>query len=234
VLRLRNIAVKYGENIAIKNISIVVDEGEIVAVVGSNGAGKSTTLKAISGIVKLASGQIEFKGKMLNLLLPNQIVKAGISHCPENRQLWPDLTVLESLEMGAYIRRNKQDIQKDMDEIMEFFPILRDRKTQLAGSLSGGEQQALAIGRALMSKPELILFDEPSLGLAPMLVENILDTILHLRNRGMTVLLVEQNAFAALQIADRGYVFEKGEVRLEGTSKELLENSDVKRIYLGI
>jgi branched-chain amino acid transport system ATP-binding protein len=234
VLKLKNVAVKYGENRALKDISIDVNEGEIVTIVGSNGAGKSTTLKAISGIVKVAAGRIEYEGRALNKLLPNEIVKAGISHCPEGRQLWPDLTVLETLEMGAYIRKDKQGIQKDIDETMDAFPILRERRGQLAGSLSGGEQQALAIARALMSKPKLILFDEPSLGLAPMLVENILATIERLRNMGMTVLLVEQNAYAALQIADRGYVFEKGEVRLTGTAAELLGDSEVKRIYLGI
>lgn len=234
MLKVKNIAVNYGENRALKDISLEVNKGEIIALIGSNGAGKSTTLKAISGIVKLAYGQIEFKGKIINRLSPSQIVKAGISQCPEGRQLWPDMTVLENLEMGAFIRTDKVEIEKDMKEIMELFPILDERRQQLAGSLSGGEQQALAIARALMARPELILFDEPSLGLAPLLVEEILKTIQNLRVKGLTVLLVEQNANAALKLADRGYVLEKGEVRLKGKSEELLNNEEVKKIYLGI
>lgn len=233
-MRIDGIAVSYGENIALKEVSLHVDKGEIVTIIGSNGAGKSTTLKAISGIVKLSRGRIEYKGKPINRLAPAQIVRAGISHCPEGRQLWPDMTVLENLEMGGYICKSRQDLEKLMQDIMDVFPILRERKNQLAGSLSGGEQQALAVGRSLMSDPELILFDEPSLGLAPMLVESILKTIQHLRDRGKTIVLVEQNANAALRIADRGYVLEKGEVSLEGKSTDLSNNARIKEIYLGL
>lgn len=233
MLKVKNIAVNYSETIAIRDISLEVNKGEIISMIGSNGAGKTTTLKAISGIVKLSQGEIKFKGKILNKLLPHQIVKMGISQCPEGRQLWPEMTVLETMEMGAFLRTNKNDIEDDIKKIMRIFPVLSERKNQLAKTLSGGEQQALAIGRALMAKPELILFDEPSLGLAPILVEKILKTIQRLRDEGLTILLVEQNANTALKISDRAYILEKGKVALQGNSKELLNNEMVKKIYLG-
>jgi len=234
LLEVSDIAVNYGENRALKSISVQVEQGEIVAMIGANGAGKSTTLKAISGIVKIARGEVLFKGKAINRWSPSQIVRAGVSHCPEGRQLWPDMTVTETLEMGGYIRKDKPAIRQDMEEVMTLFPILAERRSQLAGSLSGGEQQALAIARALMAKPQLILFDEPSLGLAPMLVEGILRTIQTLRTEGLTVLLVEQNAHAALRVADRAYVLEKGEISLHGKASDLLDNDEVRRVYLGI
>jgi len=226
--------VHYGENPVLRNISLEINKGEIISIIGSNGAGKSTTLRSISGLLQFSSGEIEFEGQKLSRLTPSQIVRAGISHCPEGRQLWPDLTVMENLEMGAYIHSDKQAFKKDLEEVMSLFPILSQRKNQLAGSMSGGEQQSLAIARALMSRPKLILFDEPSLGLAPILVESILVKIQELRDKGLTVLLVEQNANAALGISDRGYVMEKGEISLTGKSQDLLNNEQVKKIYLGI
>lgn len=234
MLELHNIVVKYEENVALKKVSMKIEQGEIVALLGSNGAGKSTTLRAISGIVRPVSGEVTLKGTAIQRWAPNRIVRAGISQCPEGRQLWPDMTVMENLEMGAFIRKDKAAIARDMERVINMFPIIGQRKGQLAGSLSGGEQQALAIARAMMADPEIILFDEPSLGLAPMLVSGIMETIVTLREAGLTVLLVEQNAFAALKVADRGYVLEKGEVSLHGTSEELLNNDEIRRVYLGI
>ncbi len=234
MLKVENIAVNYEETRALKDISLEIKEGEIVSIIGSNGAGKSTTLKAISGIVGLQSGNIEFKDKKINNLSPEEIVKAGISHCPEGRQLWPDMTVLENLEMGAFIRENSESIQKDIQETFDLFPILKGKEKQTAGSLSGGEQQALAVARALMSNPQLLLFDEPSLGLAPQLIKDIFNKIQLLRDEGKTILLVEQNANIALKTSDRTYVIEKGEVVLHGKSEELIENQEVKEIYLGM
>ena len=233
MLKVNNIAVNYSETRALKNISLEVNEGEIVSIIGSNGAGKSTTLKAVSGIVGLKNGEIILEDKNINGLSPEEIVKLGISHCPEGRQLWPGMTVLENLEMGAYIR-NDDSIKQDIKETFDLFPILQGKQKQTAGSLSGGEQQALAVARALMSKPKLILFDEPSLGLAPKLISDIFNKIKLLRDEGMTVLLVEQNANIALNISDRTYVIEKGEVVLKGKSKDLLEDKKVKEIYLGM
>ncbi len=234
MLEVENIAVNYAETRALKDISLKVKEGEIVSIIGSNGAGKSTTLKAISGILNLKNGTIKYKGSKIDNLSPEKIVKAGISHCPEGRQLWPDMTVLENLEMGAFIRDDNESIQKDIQETFELFPILKGKAKQTAGSLSGGEQQALAVARALMSNPQLILFDEPSLGLAPQLIKDIFNKIQLLRDEGKTILLVEQNANIALKISDRTYVIEKGEIVLQGISEDLLENQRVKEIYLGM
>ena len=233
MLKVKNIAANYDGTIAIRDISLEVNKGEIVSIIGSNGAGKTTTLKAISGIVRVSQGKIEFKGKTLNKFLPHQIVKMGISQCPEGRQLWPEMTVLETLEMGAFLRTNKINIEDDIKKIMRIFPVLSERKNQLAKTLSGGEQQALAIGRVLMARPELILFDEPSLGLAPILVEKMFRTIQSLREEGLTIILVEQNANAALKISNRTYILEKGKIALQGNSEELLNNEMVKKIYLG-
>jgi len=233
MLKVKNIAANYDGTIAIRDISLEVNKGEIVSIIGSNGAGKTTTLKAISGIVRVSQGKIEFKGKTLNKFLPHQIVKMGISQCPEGRQLWPEMTVLETLEMGAFLRSDRISIEDDIEKIMSIFPVLSERKNQLAKTLSGGEQQALAIGRALMARPELILFDEPSLGLAPILVEKMFGTIQSLREEGLTIILVEQNANAALKISNRTYILEKGKIALQGNSRELLNNEMVKKIYLG-
>lgn len=205
----------------------------MVALIGANGAGKSTTLKAISGLSPPTSGIIEFKGRMVNGLPPRAIVTMGISHCPEERRVWPKLTVWETLDMGAYTRKDKKAINEDIEEIFDLFPVLRERRNQLAGTLSGGEQQMLAIGRAIMSKPKLLLLDEPSLGLAPIMVEKTAEKIHEIHKKGTTILLVEQNAFLALTMSDRAYVLETGKTVLEGKGRELLQNEHVKKAYLG-
>ncbi len=234
MLEISNIDVFYGDSQALTDITLKVNQGEIVTIIGANGAGKTTTLKAISGLLKPRKGSILFKGKNISTTTPGRIVRLGIAHCPEGRQLWPEMTVLENLEMGAFTRNDKDSVQKDIESLMDMFPIIRQRKNQLAQSLSGGEQQALAIARALISKPEVVLFDEPSLGLSPILVKEIINKIKDLRDKqGLTILLVEQNAFAALNIADHGYVYEKGKIVLEDEGKKLLNNSYVKRAYLG-
>jgi branched-chain amino acid transport system ATP-binding protein len=210
-----------------------IEQGEIVSLIGANGAGKSTTLRALSGLTKPAGGTIEFEGKQIAGWSAKAIVQAGLSHCPEGRQIFPRMTVMENLELGAYIRKNKQNLQSEYDRIFEYFPVLAERRTQLGGTLSGGEQQMLAIGRALMSKPKLLLLDEPSLGLAPLLVERIFEIIQNINREGMTVLLIEQNAWQALNIAHRGYVLETGCVSVSGAAADLLHNDHVRKAYLG-
>jgi branched-chain amino acid transport system ATP-binding protein len=233
MLKITNIEVYYGNIYALKGISLEVDQGNIVAVLGANGAGKSTLLKAISGLIFPARGEIEFMQERINGMSPHRIVRMGISHVPEGRELFPDLTVLENLMMGAYIKKRIKKIADDLDVIYGHFPILRERKSQNASSLSGGEQQMLAIGRALMSNPRLLLLDEPSLGLAPRVVEGIYRIIRGINGEGTTILLVEQNAKVALTIANDGYVFETGKVTVVGRGADLLQNEHVKKAYLG-
>jgi len=233
MLKITNIEVYYGNIYALKSISLEVDQGNIVTVLGANGAGKSTLLKAISGLIFPVRGGIEFMQERINGISPHRIVRMGISHVPEGRELFPDLTVLENLMMGAYIKKKIKKIADDLDVIYGYFPILRERKSQIASSLSGGEQQMLAIGRGLMSNPRLLLLDEPSLGLAPRVVEGIYRIIRSINGEGTTILLVEQNAKVALTIANYGYVFENGKVTVVGKSGELLQNEHVKKAYLG-
>lgn len=236
MLRIKNLKCSYGSIMAVQGVSLSVREGELISIIGANGAGKSTLLLAISGLLTTWDGEIVFKKQNLKGMSPPAIVKQGISLVPEGRQIFSPLSVMDNLKMGAYtIYRKglKQQVQDDLDTVMKMFPILRERADQLAGTLSGGEQQMLAIGRALMARPTLLVLDEPSMGLAPKIVEMIFATIQKLRKEGVTILLVEQNARAALKIADRAYVLETGKIVLEGSSEELLVDDDVKRAYLG-
>jgi branched-chain amino acid transport system ATP-binding protein len=233
MLLISNLNVFYGVIQALHDVSLEVREGEIVTLIGSNGAGKSTTLMTLSGIVEPQSGGIEFQGRDLNAMPPHQRVSAGLVQSPEGRRVFSDMTVSENLELGAFARRDKANVKTDFDEVFEMFPRLKERRTQAAGTLSGGEQQMLAIGRALMSKPKLLLLDEPSLGLAPLLVKEIFSDLKKIRERGVTVLLVEQNAHLALEIADRAYVLETGRVVMEGPAGEIADNPRVKEAYLG-
>lgn len=233
MLKLINLHTHYGNIECLKGISLEVKGGEIVTLLGANGAGKSTTLMTISGIVKPSRGRIEFCGEDIGKLPPHIIVRKGISQVPEGRRIFPKLTVMENLEMGGFARTNKQETAKDKEEVFSLFPVLRERARQIAGTLSGGEQQMLAIGRALMARPKLLLLDEPSLGLAPMLVETIFNCLKTLNARGSTILLVEQNVHMALRIADRGYILETGKLVLSGIANELLANEMVKKAYLG-
>ena len=233
MLKVQDLIVDYGKIRALKGISFEVKEGEIVTLVGANGAGKTTTVNAISGMVPAASGTVEFQGKAISGRDPRDIVISGISHCPEGRQIFPRLTVMENLELGAYTRKDKKNLQQDYERIYEYFPIVKERQKQLAGTLSGGEQQMVAIGRALMSRPRMLLLDEPSLGLAPLLVDKIFEIIRAINQEGVTVLLIEQNAFQALQVAHRGYVMETGTITLSGPAQDLLANEHVKKAYLG-
>jgi len=238
VLKLKNINTYYGKVHALKNVSLHLAEREIVALIGANGAGKTTILNTLSGVTPARSGSINFLSEAVEGLPPDRIVKNGISQVPEGRQVFKGMTVADNLELGAYLRyrsrEGREHIRQDMRHIYELFPRLEERKKQMAGTLSGGEQQMLAIGRALMAKPKLLLLDEPSMGLAPLVVQEIFAVIERLRrDAGTTVLLVEQNARAALKMADRGYVLETGKVILEGVASELLENPEVQRAYLG-
>ena len=232
MLSLANVTLHRGSTRVLDDVSLTVDEGELVALIGANGAGKTTVLRTISGLLKPTAGTITFRGKPIQAAEPDAIVRLGIAHCPEERKIWPDLSVQEHLELGAFIRRDG-DVGADMERIYATFPVLKERREQLAGTLSGGEQQMLAIGRALMSRPSLVLFDEPSLGLAPLMVETIGTMIAGIRDRGATVLLVEQNASLALRLADRAYVLETGRVTLSGPAKALIESPEVHRAYLG-
>ena len=231
ILTIKDLQVSYGGINAVKGISLSVPEGKIVTLIGANGAGKSTILKAVSGIVKPKSAEILWKGENIVGKSPDKIVKSGIVLVPEGRRVFPNLTVKENLKIGAYLRRD--DLSEDFERVYELFPRLKEREWQLAGTLSGGEQQMLAVGRALMSKPELIMMDEPSLGLAPLIVQSIFDIIRTINRSGITVLLIEQNANMALQVADKAYVLETGRITLDGTGAELLENESVKEAYLG-
>ena len=233
LLQLDHVHTYYGNIHALKGISITVEEGEVVTLIGANGAGKSTTLKTISGLLYPRQGKVYLEGKDLTKFRAHEIVKMGVIHVPEGRRVFSRLTVMENLEMGAFTRKDKDGIQKDLKWVFELFPRLEERQNQLAGTLSGGEQQMLAMGRALMSRPRILLLDEPSMGLAPVLVDLIFDTIRELNNQGMTILLVEQNALLALDVAHRGYVLETGRIVLEGDAKKLKEDPQVKEAYLG-
>ena len=233
MLELREVEVSYGNIRALKGISLTVADGELVTLIGANGAGKSTTLKTISGLLRPKAGTLLYRDQPLDRLPPHQIVALGISHCPEGRHLFGRLTVSENLRLGAVQRQDFEDVRRDIEHVYDMFPVLKDRSVQLAGTLSGGEQQMLAIGRALMNRPQLLLLDEPSLGLAPILVRLIFDTIRQLKREGTTILLVEQNARLALDIADRAYVMETGRVILQGLAPELKHNPQVEHTYLG-
>ncbi|AJQ30067.1 MULTISPECIES: ABC transporter ATP-binding protein [Pelosinus] len=233
MLKIENIDVYYGAIHALKGISAEVNEGEIVTLIGANGAGKSTILRTISGLLKPKAGQINFEGKSIAGVVAQDIVKLGISQVPEGRRVFANMSVLENLELGAYIRNDKKGIQEDMENVFVKFPRLAERRSQLAGTLSGGEQQMLAMGRALMSRPRLLLLDEPSMGLAPLLVKEIFSIIKEINASGTTVLLVEQNAHMALSIAHRAYVLETGRITLSGDAKELAASEEIRKAYLG-
>ncbi|HWH54177.1 MAG TPA: ABC transporter ATP-binding protein [Gaiellaceae bacterium] len=233
-LRLDNVHTFYGSIQALKGISLEVHEGEIVTLIGANGAGKSTTLRSINGLNTPREGSIVFRGKDITRRAPHDIVQMGISQSPEGRRLFPHMTVLENLEMGAFQRKDRSEIKGDLDRVYSLFPRLAERKSQRAGTLSGGEQQMCAIGRALMAQPKLLMLDEPSMGLAPIFVEKIFEIIREINDQGTTILLVEQNALMALDAADRGYVLETGTVALADDAKKLRENEQVQKTYLGI
>ncbi|MFO7265545.1 MAG: ABC transporter ATP-binding protein [Limnochordales bacterium] len=233
MLVIDSIVTHYGPVEALKGISLEVREGEIVTLIGANGAGKSTTLRTISGLVRPTSGSIKYQGRELTALPPERIVAMGIAHVPEGRRVFPMMTVLENLELGAFTRKDAAGVRQDMEFVFSLFPRLAERRKQLAGTMSGGEQQMLAIARALMARPRLLLLDEPSMGLAPRIVESIFEVIQDINRQGTTVLLVEQNAHLALSIAHRGYVLETGRIVLSGTARSLLENEAVRRAYLG-
>ncbi|MEK5186888.1 ABC transporter ATP-binding protein [Solibacillus sp. FSL R5-0691] len=233
MLIINDIDVFYGNIQALKGISLEVKEGEIVTLIGANGAGKSTLLKTISGLLKPKRGSIEYLGAAIDGKPAQSIVKAGISHVPEGRRVFSNMTVEENLELGAYLRSDREAIKKDLNHVFELFPRLLERRKQLSGTLSGGEQQMLAMGRALMAKPKLIIMDEPSMGLAPLMVKNIFNIIEMVNKEGVTVLLVEQNAHMALSVAHRAYVLETGKIVLTGSAKELQESDEVRAAYLG-
>jgi branched-chain amino acid transport system ATP-binding protein len=234
MLEIKNLTVSYGAISALQGISLSVLSGGIVTLIGSNGAGKTTTLKTISGLLKPQSGEILYDGKNIAGLLPHEIVKRGLSHVPEGRMIFANLTVLENLQMGAYLVRDKKIVRRELEFVFAIFPRLHEREQQIAGTLSGGEQQMLAIGRALMSRPKFLMLDEPSLGLAPLLVKTIFEKIVGInRERGLTILLVEQNANRALEISSFGYVLETGKITLQGDSTSLRQNPQVKSAYLG-
>jgi branched-chain amino acid transport system ATP-binding protein len=233
VLKVKDLNVYYGKIHAIKGVSFEVNKGEIVTLIGANGAGKTTILQTISGILKPTEGVIAFNGENLNKVPAHHIPVLGIAHVPEGRRIFADMTVYENLQMGAYIRKDKEQIQEDMEKIFLNFPRLKERIKQIAGTLSGGEQQMLAMGRALMTRPKLILLDEPSMGLAPLLVDEIFNMIQTINDEGTTVLLVEQNANKALHIANRAYVLETGNIKLSGNARDLLVNPEVQEAYLG-
>ncbi|WP_270474841.1 ABC transporter ATP-binding protein [Clostridium cochlearium] len=233
MLEVNNLNVYYGAIHAIQDLSIKVNEGEIVTLVGANGAGKTSMLKTISGLVKGKSGKIKYLNVDISNFSPSQIVKLGMAHVPEGRRIFANMSVMENLEMGAYTRKNKNEIKEDYEKIFERFPRLKERRNQMAGTLSGGEQQMLAMGRALMLRPKLILLDEPSMGLAPILVDEIFSIIKDINKSGTTVLLVEQNANMALSIANRAYVIQTGKIVLEGKASDLLKDETVKNKYLG-
>jgi branched-chain amino acid transport system ATP-binding protein len=235
MLKLKNIQAFYGNIQALKGISMDIEEGEIITLIGANGAGKSTTLMAISGIVPVRKGEIFFQGKPIHNAPPDKIVSLGISQVPEGRRIFPYLTVMENLDMGAFLRTDKAEVKKDLEYVLELFPILAERRSQAGGTLSGGEQQMLAISRAIMTRPKLLLLDEPSLGLAPIVTKQIFEIIRKFnKESNTTIFLVEQNANLALKVADRGYVMENGVITMSDTGKNLLVDEDVKKAYLGI
>jgi branched-chain amino acid transport system ATP-binding protein len=234
LLRVENIHTFYGSFEALRGVSIEVNDGEMVTILGANGAGKTTLLRTISGLIPHRSGTIYFNGEPIDKLSPDGVVKKGLSHCPEGRMLFPEMPVHKNLELGAYIQgKNKKAVEEVQEEVYTLFPRLKERRKQAAGTLSGGEQQMLAVGRALMSRPKLLMLDEPSLGLAPLVVMQIMDALAGIKKHGMATLLVEQNAAESLRIADRGYVFESGQVVVQGTKESLMNNDKVRQSYLG-
>jgi branched-chain amino acid transport system ATP-binding protein len=233
VLTVERLECRYGKVIAVRELTLEVKKGELVSLIGANGAGKTTTLRAISGVCGARGGRIRLEGEDITRASARRVLELGIAHCPEGRRVFPYMSVRENLELGCYLRRDRKGIAADMNRIYERFPILHERRNQAAGTLSGGEQQMLAISRALMSRPKLILFDEPSLGLAPNIIERTFDIVRQIRADGVTVVMVEQNAYAALELSDRAYVLEQGRVALTGTGAELLDNPHVKQAYLG-
>lgn len=233
MLKVTDLQVYYGVIQALKGISFEVNEGEVIALIGANGAGKTTILHTITGLIESKGGSVEFEGKDITKMPGHKIVTLGMAHVPEGRRVFADLTVYENLKMGAYTRKDKNEIAQSLEQVYKHFPRLKERKNQLAGTLSGGEQQMLAMGRALMSKPKIILMDEPSMGLSPIFVNEIFDIIREVSEAGTTVLLVEQNAKKALSIADRAYVLETGKIVLEGNAEELMNDESVKKAYLG-
>lgn len=233
MLEVNNLKINYGGVKAVKGVDFCVNKGEIVTIIGANGAGKSSILNCIAGLIDPAEGKILFEGEDITGLSPNVLVKKGISLSPEDRDVFPEMSVFENLEMGAYTRHKHDDIDKSFEEVYRLFPILAERKSQDGGTLSGGEQQMLSIAKCLMAKPKLLILDEPSLGLAPLVLQNIFSTINNLRKYGLTVLLVEQNARMALSIADRAYVMENGKIEMEGTSDELKDSEEIIKLYLG-
>lgn len=233
MLEIRNLNVHYGGIHALRGINLEVDDGKIISLIGANGAGKSTTLKSVMGLVPKSAGSVVWNGRDITRLETKEIVKAGIALCPEGRKVFPDLTVAENLTIGAYLRKDKEKIKKDRDWVYELFPRMKEREWQLAGTLSGGEQQMLAVGRALMTKPKLLMLDEPSLGLAPLVIKDIFSIIRQIKEAGVNVLLIEQNAKAALEISDFAYVMETGTITMSGPGRELLSDDRVKKAYLG-
>jgi branched-chain amino acid transport system ATP-binding protein len=234
LLDLHNVASSYGSARALQDVTLNVDEGEIVALIGANGAGKSTTLRAISGLVRISQGSISYAGDRIDALTPKQIVAAGIAHCPEERKIWPDLTVAEHLYLGATARRGGRQFDHRLEKIYELFPILGERKKQRVGTMSGGQQQMVAIGRALMSEPRLLLLDEPSLGLAPKVIAEVMEAIRRINQAGTAVLIVEQNAFLALGLAERAYVIESGSITRNATAQSLRGDPSIRAAYLGL
>jgi len=232
MLEVKDLEVSYGKIKAVKGISFTVGQGEVVSLIGTNGAGKTTTLRTISGLLRPSAGSITFQGKRIDDVPAHEIVMLGIAHCPEGRRIFPQMTVEENLLLGAFTR-DDGEIGKDLQEAYELFPILQERSKQPAGTFSGGEQQMLAMGRAMMSRPKLLMLDEPSMGLSPLMMKRIMTTVRTLQDRGTTILLVEQNAQAALRLANKGYVLEVGKVVLQGTGRELLTSDDVRKAYLG-
>ncbi len=235
MLKLDNVQSGYGNKLAIKDVSLEINEGEIITLIGANGAGKSTTLMTICGVIPCRAGRIMFRNREIQKMAPEEIVKLGICQVPEGRHIFPQLTVKENLDMGAFLRKDKEGIKKDRDYVYSLFPILAERRNQDGGNLSGGEQQMLAMSRALMARPKLLLLDEPSMGLAPLVIKQIFEIIKQInKESNTTIFLVEQNANQALRIADRGYVMETGRITLSGPAQELLANTDIQKAYLGI
>ncbi|MER7621378.1 ABC transporter ATP-binding protein [Streptomyces sp. NPDC126503] len=233
LLEVEDLRVAYGKIEAVKGISFSVEAGQVVALIGTNGAGKTTTLRTLSGLLKPTAGKIVFDGQVLNGIPAHKVVALGLAHSPEGRHIFPRLTIEENLQLGAFLRGDKDGIAQDIQKSYDLFPILGERRKQAAGTLSGGEQQMLAMGRALMSRPKLLMLDEPSMGLSPIMMQKIMETIATLKSEGMTILLIEQNAQAALSLADQGYVLEVGTIKLSGTGRDLLVDDEVRKTYLG-
>jgi len=234
LLEVKDLSVYYGKAQVLHDVNLKVDKGDIVTIIGPNGTGKTALLRVISGLMKPTKGTITFLGERIDGLPPHEVVKKGIAHCPERRRLFPDMTVMENLELGAYLRKDTEKIQRDLEKVNALFPLLKERKRQEARTLSGGEQQMLAIARALMSDPKLLILDEPSLGLAPIIRKKLTDAIHEIKRGGVTILMVEQDVCLALSLCDRGYVFEEGTVGMEGTRKYLEGNPRIKEAYLGV